>query len=146
MPRKDGYQTVKDIRRWERSHKHKRMPIIALSANVMEDVMNKCVIAGFDSYVTKPVDFVDLSRSMRDLLDPTGSDTLAAPQTPADTPSSTPTPASTEIVTDVRPTANVRQLTKLDAMVEEAVVESTDESEAKPVPVPSPKATEQTQA
>ena len=48
------------------------MPIIALSANVMEDVMDKCTAAGFDSYVTKPVDFVDLSNAMKDLLDPEG--------------------------------------------------------------------------
>lgn len=48
------------------------MPIIALSANVMEDVMDKCVSAGFDSYVTKPVDFVDLSGAMTELLDPEG--------------------------------------------------------------------------
>lgn len=72
MPRKDGYQSVKDIRRWEKANKHKRMPIVALSANVMEDVMDKCVTAGFDSYVTKPVDFVDLSNAMTDLLDPKG--------------------------------------------------------------------------
>lgn len=72
MPRKDGYQSVKEIRRWEKANKHKRMPIIALSANVMEDVMEKCTAAGFDSYVTKPVDFVDLSNAMKDLLDPEG--------------------------------------------------------------------------
>ena len=72
MPRKDGYQSVKEIRRWEKANKHKRMPIIALSANVMEDVMDKCTAAGFDSYVTKPVDFVDLSNAMKDLLDQEG--------------------------------------------------------------------------
>ena len=34
--------------------------------------MDKCVNAGFDSYVTKPVDFVDLSGAMTELLDPEG--------------------------------------------------------------------------
>lgn len=34
--------------------------------------MDKCTAAGFDSYVTKPVDFVDLSNAMKDLLDPEG--------------------------------------------------------------------------
>lgn len=137
MPRKDGYQTIKDIRRWERSHKYKRMPVIALSANVMEDVMNKCVLAGFDSYVTKPVDFVDLSRSMRDLLDPDGVDTPA--QTPVETPSSTPsaTPSvSADAVSNAskRPSADVRQsssaLAKVETNVEESAVETTDSSEA----------------
>ena len=40
------------------------MPIIALSANVMSDVHDKCVAAGFSDYVTKPVDFIDLSRAL----------------------------------------------------------------------------------
>ena len=46
------------------------MPIIALSANVMADVLEKCVKAGFNSYVTKPVDFKALSTAMSNLLDP----------------------------------------------------------------------------
>lgn len=70
MPRKDGYQTCREIRSWEREQGYPRMPIIALSANVMVDVLDKCVSAGFNSYVTKPVDFKSLSKAMIDLLDP----------------------------------------------------------------------------
>lgn len=69
MPRKDGYQTCREIRQWEKQEKHPRMPIIALSANVMADVLDKCVQAGFSNYVTKPVDFRALSSAMGDLLD-----------------------------------------------------------------------------
>jgi len=72
MPHKDGYQTCREIRRWERDNKCPRMPIIALSADVMEDVLDKCVSAGFNSYVRKPVDFKDLSTAMSDLLEPGG--------------------------------------------------------------------------
>ena len=64
MPRKDGYQACREIRDWEREQKSGRMPIIALSANVMSDVHDKCVAAGFNDYVTKPVDFIDLSRAL----------------------------------------------------------------------------------
>lgn len=64
MPRKDGYQTCREIRQWENESKYPKMPIIALSANVMSDVQDKCVVAGFSDYVTKPVDFIDLSRAM----------------------------------------------------------------------------------
>ncbi len=71
MPRKDGYQTCREIREWERRESLPQMPIIALSANVMADVLDKCVQAGFSNYVTKPVDFKDLSKAMSDLLDPT---------------------------------------------------------------------------
>jgi CheY-like chemotaxis protein len=70
MPRKDGYQTCRDVREWEKRNSYARMPIIALSANVMADVLDKCVRAGFNSYVTKPVDFKSLSTAMSDLLDP----------------------------------------------------------------------------
>lgn len=70
MPRKDGYQTCREIRQWEKRGSFSRMPIIALSANVMDDVLDKCVQAGFNSYVTKPVDFKALSTAMSDLLDP----------------------------------------------------------------------------
>ncbi|KPM44999.1 hypothetical protein AK830_g1558 [Neonectria ditissima] len=64
MPRKDGYQACREIRQWEQAARFPKMPIIALSANVMSDVQDKCVAAGFSDYVTKPVDFIDLSRAM----------------------------------------------------------------------------------
>ncbi|KAH6673203.1 hypothetical protein B0J14DRAFT_482407 [Halenospora varia] len=70
MPNKDGYETCREIRQWEKQESLPRMPIIALSANVMADVMDRCVEAGFNSYVTKPVDFKALSATMSDLLDP----------------------------------------------------------------------------
>lgn len=70
MPNKDGYQTCKDIRRWERKNKYKHLPIIALSANVLGDVYAKCVEAGFNSYVTKPVDFKELGVQMNKFLNP----------------------------------------------------------------------------
>ncbi|KAI9714938.1 MAG: hypothetical protein M1812_006251 [Candelaria pacifica] len=70
MPNKDGYQTCREIRQWERKNKYPYIPIIALSANVMADVLEKCISAGFSNYVTKPVDFKQLSKAMTDLLDP----------------------------------------------------------------------------
>ncbi|KAF3766113.1 hypothetical protein M406DRAFT_10733, partial [Cryphonectria parasitica EP155] len=64
MPRKDGYQACREIRNWERKNKYRNMPIIALSANVMSDVQEKCIEAGFNDYVTKPVDFINLSTAL----------------------------------------------------------------------------------
>ncbi|KAM0273202.1 hypothetical protein ACHAQH_008414 [Verticillium albo-atrum] len=61
MPRKDGYQACREIRQWERKSRLSCMPIIALSANVVSDVQEKCVAAGFSDYITKPVDFIDLA-------------------------------------------------------------------------------------
>ncbi|KAF2031035.1 hypothetical protein EK21DRAFT_111278 [Setomelanomma holmii] len=70
MPNKDGYTACKEIRRWEKKHGYRRHPIIALSANVLGDVYAKCVEAGFNSYVTKPVEFKELSMVMTKFLDP----------------------------------------------------------------------------
>ncbi|KAJ4347161.1 uncharacterized protein N0V89_011099 [Didymosphaeria variabile] len=70
MPNKDGYTACREIRRWEKKHGFRRHPIIALSANVLGDVYAKCVDAGFNSYVTKPVEFKELSLVMTKFLDP----------------------------------------------------------------------------
>jgi len=70
MPNKDGYQTCKEVRRWEKNNKHQHLPIIALSANVLGDVYQKCVDAGFNSYITKPVDFKELSTVLMTFMDP----------------------------------------------------------------------------
>ena len=68
MPRKDGFQATTEIREWESQLGVKKVPIVALSANVMSDVAEKCVTAGFSRYVTKPVDFSELSMTIKDLL------------------------------------------------------------------------------
>jgi len=73
MPNKDGYQTVREIREWEQANKHQRIPIIALSANVMSEGLEKSMEAGFDEYVTKPVSWKTLGRMLIDLVDPNPS-------------------------------------------------------------------------
>lgn len=70
MPNKDGYQTCKEIRKWEKKQHYPYLPIIALSANVLDDVYQKCVDAGFNSYMTKPVDFKELSTVLMTFMDP----------------------------------------------------------------------------
>jgi len=70
MPNKDGYQTCKEIRKWEKKHKAAHLPIVALSANVLGDVHQKCVEAGFNGYITKPVDFKELSQVLMQFMDP----------------------------------------------------------------------------
>lgn len=53
MPILDGYETIKQIRRIER---HKKLPIIALTAKAMKDDQKKCIEAGANDYLPKPVD------------------------------------------------------------------------------------------
>jgi CheY-like chemotaxis protein len=70
MPRKDGYETCRDIRKWEKTNHLPRMPMLALSANVVDESGPQCTAAGFDNFVTKPVTFKDLSAAIGDLLEP----------------------------------------------------------------------------
>lgn len=70
MPNKDGYESCREIRAWEKQNGYRPLPIVALSANVLDDVWRKCKEAGFNSYITKPLQFQELSDIMTGILDP----------------------------------------------------------------------------
>ncbi len=53
MPKIDGIEFTERVRKSEGDDRH--LPIIALTANAAEDVKDRCLAAGMDAFLTKPV-------------------------------------------------------------------------------------------
>ena len=62
MPEMDGYEAMKQIRS---QIKFRNLPIIALTAKAMKDDKQKCIDAGANDYITKPIDVERLLSLMR---------------------------------------------------------------------------------
>ncbi|EMJ93238.1 response regulator [Leptospira alstonii] len=62
MPEMDGYEAMKKIRS---DSKYKNLTIIALTAKAMNDDRQKCINAGANDYIAKPVDMERLFSLMR---------------------------------------------------------------------------------
>jgi CheY-like chemotaxis protein len=71
MPEMDGYETTRKIRALN-IPKAKTIPIIAMTANVFRGDVEKCLQAGMNSHIGKPLDFNDVVENMNTYLPLTG--------------------------------------------------------------------------
>ena len=65
MPRMDGYELARRIRRAEADGKKKdRTPVVAVTANAMKGEEDRCIDAGMDAYLAKPVNIEKLRTTL----------------------------------------------------------------------------------
>ncbi|WJG10428.1 PAS domain S-box protein [Aliiglaciecola sp. LCG003] len=64
MPIMDGYEASRKIRAAQQANFDPNIPIVALTANAMKGDEEKCVIAGMDGYLTKPIIAEELQKGL----------------------------------------------------------------------------------
>ena len=103
MPRLDGFDATRQVREREPDDRH--VPIIAMTASALEGERERCLAAGMDDYLTKPVDAAAIERV---LLRWTRGE-------PEDRPESPPGPAVADGVLDTE------RIEMLDGLVKDGV-------------------------
>jgi CheY-like chemotaxis protein len=77
MPELDGFEATAAIRRAERTLGN-HIPIIAMTANAMTGDRERCLRAGMDSYLSKPVSVDQITRTLREFAAGSRSEDPAA--------------------------------------------------------------------
>jgi len=67
MPEMDGLEATRRIRELERKT-GAHVPILAMTANALQGDRDKCLGAGMDGYLTKPVQSNQLYQAIEDVL------------------------------------------------------------------------------
>ena len=86
MPEMDGFDAARAIRAWEHEGRLMgRLPILALTANAIKGDRERCLAAGMDDHVSKPVNPKALFAAMRKLLPAAGPTRSAGGEFPGKT-------------------------------------------------------------
>lgn len=80
MPLMDGFETCRRLRRLEAGRRQEGVtPVVAVTAHAMKGDREKCMAAGMDDYLTKPVRGRELTAALLRWLSPEGSRTADLP-------------------------------------------------------------------
>ncbi len=73
MPGLDGFAVLRQLRQ---NPNYATLPVVALTAYAMRGDREKVLVAGFDAYLTKPVDVTALKAQIQKLLTQSGQDSF----------------------------------------------------------------------
>jgi CheY-like chemotaxis protein len=72
MPEMDGYEATRRIRNLD-TPSAATVPIIAMTANVFREDIEKCLEAGMNGHLGKPLDIGDVLTTLRMVFSPTAA-------------------------------------------------------------------------
>ena len=78
MPEMDGFEASRKIREREKESNATRVPIIALTANAMQQDRDECLNAGMDDHLSKPYSREELRNILKAWLEPEAANHPAA--------------------------------------------------------------------
>ena len=64
MPKMDGYEATRRIRSGEAGSENKNIYIVAMTANAMKGDRQKCMEAGMNGYLSKPMKIPELQKAL----------------------------------------------------------------------------------
>ena len=89
MPEMDGYEATRIIREDQR---FEALPILAMTANAMPEDRQRCLDAGMNDYIAKPINFKQMFATLAQWITPGEREIPELPQEPPEDTASTPIP------------------------------------------------------
>jgi len=64
MPEMDGFEMTEKLRQLEKAQNLSHIPVIAITANALKGEAERCLAAGMDSYLSKPIEMAQLKKTL----------------------------------------------------------------------------------